>query len=186
MSHALSEWRGFLTAEVGVIGLKRRRDTMYKFIQRAVVVFLATLFVSAAWGAGTKEAYMAEIDGSGVQKVSMDAGSYYFKPDHIVVKANFPVEITIKRESGFIPHDIVLHAPEGGDRLQNGSQHGAEGHHVHADEGRHISVLLQQEVSVLDAPGKGHGRGGSWRSSSKSSHEASGSAEIMLVASPKV
>jgi plastocyanin len=27
---------------------------------------------------------------------------------------NVPVEITIKKESGFAPHDIVLHAPEAG------------------------------------------------------------------------
>ena len=33
------------------------------------------------------------------------AGSYFFKPNHIIVKANVPVELTADRESGITPHD---------------------------------------------------------------------------------
>lgn len=70
--------------------------------------------MSAAWGAETKDVYNATIDSSGVQKIEMLAGSYYFKPNDIVVKVNVPVEITIKKEPGAAPHDIVLHDPEDG------------------------------------------------------------------------
>jgi plastocyanin domain-containing protein len=80
----------------------------------AVLVFMGTVLVSTAWGAERKEIYTATIDGSGVQKVEMLAGSYFFKPNDIIVKVNVPVEITIKKESGLAPHNIVLPAPEAG------------------------------------------------------------------------
>jgi len=53
-------------------------------------------------------------DQDGVQRVRVVAGSYFFKPNHIVVKANVPVELTASRESGVTPHDLVIHAVEAG------------------------------------------------------------------------
>jgi plastocyanin len=72
------------------------------------------LLVPGAGRAETREIYKATIDSSGVQKVAMLAGSYFFKPNDVIVKVNTPVEITIKKEPGFVPHNIVLHAPEAG------------------------------------------------------------------------
>jgi plastocyanin len=67
-----------------------------------------------AWSAErTVETFKAQVVDN-VQKVDMLAGSYFFKPNDVIVKVNVPVEITIKREPGFVPHDIVLHAPEAG------------------------------------------------------------------------
>jgi plastocyanin domain-containing protein len=53
-------------------------------------------------------------DADGVQRVSLVAGSYFFKPNHIVVKVNVPVELTASRESGITPHDLVIRAEEAG------------------------------------------------------------------------
>ena len=75
---------------------------------------MGTFLMSTAWGAETREIYKATVDSSGIQKVEMLGGSYFFKPNDVVVKVNVPVEITIKKESGFVPHNIVLHAPEAG------------------------------------------------------------------------
>ena len=84
-------------------------------LKNITMCFLTAAFLaSAAYGAETKETYKATIDSSGVQKVEMLAGSYFFKPNDVIVKVNVPVEITIKKESGFVPHNIVLHAPEAG------------------------------------------------------------------------
>jgi plastocyanin domain-containing protein len=80
----------------------------------SIIVIAGTFLMLTAWGAETKEIYKAAIDNSGVQKIEMLAGSYFFRPNDVVVKVNVPVEITIKKESGFIPHNIVLHAPEAG------------------------------------------------------------------------
>ena len=87
---------------------------MLRSIKIMMPVFVGALLMSAAWGAETKEIYQATIDSSGVQKVEMLAGSYFFKPNDVIVKVNVPVEITIKKEPGFVPHNIVLHAPEAG------------------------------------------------------------------------
>jgi plastocyanin len=53
-------------------------------------------------------------DADGVQRVRLVAGSYFFKPNHIIVKAKVPVELTASRESGITPHDLVIRAEEAG------------------------------------------------------------------------
>lgn len=50
----------------------------------------------------------------GVQRVDVLAGSYFYEPDYIVVKKGLPVEITIKKEPGLTPHNIVLKNAEAG------------------------------------------------------------------------
>ena len=46
------------------------------------------------------------------QKIEIVAGSYFFNPDHIIVKINSPVEISLVKEAGFIPHNIVVSDPD--------------------------------------------------------------------------
>jgi len=58
--------------------------------------------------------YAATVGPDGIQRVEMVGGSYYFDPDHIVVKVDVPVEITIHKEKGFVPHNITMVAPEAG------------------------------------------------------------------------
>lgn len=60
------------------------------------------------------------IDQDGVQRVEIVGGSYFFKPDHIVVKVNIPVELKVSKESGLIPHDIVAASSEAGIAFQEG------------------------------------------------------------------
>jgi len=58
--------------------------------------------------------YVATVGQDGVQRVEMVGGSYHFDPKHLVVKVDVPVEITIHKEKGFVPHDIAMDAPEAG------------------------------------------------------------------------
>lgn len=60
------------------------------------------------------ETFTALIDADGKQRVAILGGSYFFKPDHVIVKANVPVELSVKRESGIVPHTFVLKIPESG------------------------------------------------------------------------
>ena len=87
---------------------------MNRNMKISILVIMGLFFLSTIWAAETTEVYKATIDKSGAQKVEMLAGSYFFKPNDVIVKVNVPVEITIKKEPGFAPHDIVLHAPEAG------------------------------------------------------------------------
>lgn len=61
-----------------------------------------------------KDVYVARVDQDGVQRVRIVGGSYFFKPSHVVVKANAPVELSLSVESGIAPHTFVIQAPEAG------------------------------------------------------------------------
>ncbi|MDD2672254.1 MAG: hypothetical protein PHG91_08695 [Syntrophales bacterium] len=50
----------------------------------------------------------------GVQQLEIVAGEYFFRPGHIVVKVNKPVEMRVRKESRVVPHDIIIKAPEAG------------------------------------------------------------------------
>lgn len=65
-----------------------------------------------------QEAQVLKADSDGVQRVTVVAGSYFFKPNHIIVKANTPVEILASREAGLAPHDLVIQGPHGATLLQ--------------------------------------------------------------------
>jgi plastocyanin len=64
--------------------------------------------------AAPQEKLVARTDSDGVQRVQVVAGSYFFKPNHIVVKANVPVEFVARKEPGMAPHNLVIKAPEAG------------------------------------------------------------------------
>jgi plastocyanin domain-containing protein len=60
---------------------------------------------------------VATVGADGVQRVEVTGGEYYFDPNYIVVRVNVPVELKVKKAedaSGFIPHSIVVKAPEAG------------------------------------------------------------------------
>jgi plastocyanin domain-containing protein len=77
-------------------------------------ILILTLLTGSANAAAEKKEFIAKIDPDGVQRVEVLAGSYFFDPNFIVVKVNVPVEMKITLESGIIPHDMVLKAPEAG------------------------------------------------------------------------
>jgi plastocyanin domain-containing protein len=56
----------------------------------------------------------ATLDKDGVQHVRILGGSYFFKPNRIVVKKNVPVELSVSLEPGIVSHSIVTKSPEAG------------------------------------------------------------------------
>jgi len=78
-----------------------------------VILFLAGL-AYAADPAGKQKIFTATVDTNGVQRVELTGGEYYFDPNYIIVKKDVPVDFVIKKASGFIPHNIVIEAPEAG------------------------------------------------------------------------
>ncbi|HET6420864.1 MAG TPA: quinol oxidase [Geobacteraceae bacterium] len=77
-----------------------------------VAIISGVFFATSAAGAG--ETYKAVVGSDGAQHVDILGGSYFFKPDHIIVKVNVPVEFKVRKEPGFVPHDIVIDAPIAG------------------------------------------------------------------------
>jgi plastocyanin len=89
----------------------RRRSSMRYFM----TVFIPLLaFCVVTETRGQENVYKAVVDADGVQKAEVLAGEYFFRPDHIIVKVNVPVELKIRKEPGIVPHDFVLKAPEAG------------------------------------------------------------------------
>jgi plastocyanin domain-containing protein len=83
------------------------------FVIAAVVIALSLL-------ANAQEpATVVPVDKDGVQRVAIVSGSYFFKPSHIVVKVNVPVELKVSKE-GATPHNIVAASPDAGIAFQQG------------------------------------------------------------------
>ncbi|OGP94767.1 MAG: quinol oxidase [Deltaproteobacteria bacterium RBG_16_54_18] len=85
----------------------------YKKLLFVIVAVVGALFLTAA---AQETVTVVPVDKDGVQRVDMVGGGYFFKPNHIVVKVNVPVELKVTKESGFslIPHDIAAKSPEAG------------------------------------------------------------------------
>jgi plastocyanin domain-containing protein len=78
-----------------------------------VFLFSAGLFTGPGWAADHQE-FIASVDKDGIQRVEVIGGSYFFNPAYIVLKVNVPVEMRVSKESGVIPHDLIIQAPEAG------------------------------------------------------------------------
>ena len=87
---------------------------MRLFRYAGIGVLVLLLLAGGAHAAAEKKEFVAKVDPDGVQRVEVVGGSYFFTPNHIVVKVNVPVEMKVTMESGVIPHNIVLKAPEAG------------------------------------------------------------------------
>ena len=78
---------------------------------------LAAVVLAGCAGTPTqaqKESQVAKAEADGVQRIRIAAGSYFFKPNHVVVKVNVPGELVASREAGMTPHDLVIKDPDGG------------------------------------------------------------------------
>ncbi|RQS10009.1 quinol oxidase [Burkholderia sp. Bp8998] len=54
------------------------------------------------------------VDADGVQRVAIVGGSYFFRPNHVIVRAHVPVELTVSAEPGVVPHSFKIDAPQAG------------------------------------------------------------------------
>jgi plastocyanin domain-containing protein len=87
-----------------------------RFLSFAVVgtLLLAVPVVAQQTGQREEKRAVATVGADGVQRVEILGGGYFYNPNYVVVKVNVPVELTLKREPGFTPHDFVIKAPEAG------------------------------------------------------------------------
>lgn len=89
----------------------------YQKLLFVIAAVVAALCISAS---AQESATVVPMSKDGVQRVDIVGGSYFFKPKHIVVKVNIPVELKVSKESGFslVPHNIVAKSPEAGIEFQ--------------------------------------------------------------------
>jgi len=89
---------------------------MRAFLTLVFYCLCGLFFSAAAAGAekNGKDSYVASVDGDGVQRARIVGGDYFFKPYRVVVKVNVPVELSVSREAGSVPHTLVIQAPQAG------------------------------------------------------------------------
>ncbi|MBJ9964241.1 cupredoxin domain-containing protein [Burkholderia seminalis] len=51
------------------------------------------------------------VDADGVQRIAIVGGSYFFRPNHVIVRAHVPVELIVSAEPGVVPHSFEIDAP---------------------------------------------------------------------------
>jgi plastocyanin len=86
--------------------------------KKYLFVIAAVLIALCITASAQESVTVVPVDKDGVQRVAIVGGSYFFKPNHIVVKVNIPVELKVSKESSLIPHDIVAKSPEAGIEFQ--------------------------------------------------------------------
>lgn len=58
--------------------------------------------------------HRASVAADGIQRVKIEGGAYFFKPNRVIVKLNVPVELTVSVSKSVIPHSFVMQSPEAG------------------------------------------------------------------------
>ncbi len=71
----------------------------------AVAMVMAALLASTV---------LVQADAAEPQVIDVTLGSYFIKPDKITVKVGQPVTLKVKNEAWFVPHDLVIKAPDAG------------------------------------------------------------------------
>ncbi|MBE7416105.1 MAG: quinol oxidase [Deltaproteobacteria bacterium] len=85
-----------------------------------IAVIMIALGAAPALSQQKGDAYEAKTGPDGVQRAAVAAGSYYFRPNHIIVKAGAPVELELRSEALIVPHDFIIDAPEAGIEISEG------------------------------------------------------------------
>ena len=57
---------------------------------------------------------VAEVGSDGVQRASITLDSYSFAPQHLIVQADKPVELTLVSVTTLVPHNLTLKEPAAG------------------------------------------------------------------------
>ncbi len=60
------------------------------------------------------EPLVVQTSPGGVQRAEIIADSYSYTPDHLIVKLNAPVELTIHSKTWIVPHNFVLKDADAG------------------------------------------------------------------------
>jgi plastocyanin domain-containing protein len=89
----------------------RKHITIFALL---VACFLLVPSVRGEENGKIEKIFKAVIAKDGVQHIDILGGSYFFDPNHIIVKVNVPVELKVRKEPGITPHDIVMKSPEAG------------------------------------------------------------------------
>jgi plastocyanin len=81
---------------------------MTTFVCLVIVMLVSPLFAAKPF------AVEVPMGADGVQRDTVEVDSYSFSPNHLIVRAGKPVELTFKSLTTFVPHNIVIDDPKSG------------------------------------------------------------------------
>jgi plastocyanin domain-containing protein len=84
---------------------------MNRILYCGLLLLLSVTLATAAEPVQKAEAILGD---DGVQRLTIESGSYFYRPNYIIVQANVPVELTVSKDKRMVPHDFVIEAPEAG------------------------------------------------------------------------
>lgn len=70
------------------------------------------------------EPVVAEVGADGVQRATIILDSYSYTPNHLIVQAGKPVELTLTRATLITPHNFLLKEPDAGINIEEDVGHG--------------------------------------------------------------
>lgn len=80
------------------------------FVRLALVMGCVAVMGAGCGTSGSKipvSEMTATTDASGIQHVTVEIHSFYFKPSRIIVKSGVPVDMTFKFKNFFTPHNFT-------------------------------------------------------------------------------
>jgi len=104
--------------------------TNNSYVKTILLILIFASFSSLSLASSDKDsqqfykAYLNREDS--VQKVDVMVDSFYFKPDHLEVLVNQPVQIRLRSVTSLIEHDFTLKAPEAGMNISKDIPHGKD------------------------------------------------------------
>ncbi|MGH8644882.1 MAG: cupredoxin domain-containing protein [Gammaproteobacteria bacterium] len=76
-------------------------------------------FITSFRAAPTDAAELRAVQGpDGIQRAQLALESYSFRPEHLVVEAQRPVELTLVNVATLVPHNFVLDDPPSGLKIR--------------------------------------------------------------------
>jgi heme/copper-type cytochrome/quinol oxidase subunit 2 len=82
----------------------------------SAIVWLLTLIVTIVHAAELSQAgppVVIPMTGDGVQRATVTLDSYSYSPNHLIVEAGEPVELTLTSVTTIIPHNFIIKDPAG-------------------------------------------------------------------------
>jgi len=110
-------------------GLSEEKRHMSQGPRLLIISFALALLSGAylAFGADKESTpFEAKVAEDGIQRVDVIVDSYSFKPNHIIVVVNKPVELTLKSVTKVIPHNFTINYPSAGLSVDQDIPHGKD------------------------------------------------------------
>ena len=98
---------------------------------------------------------MIPVAADGVQRATVTLDSYSYTPNHLIVEAGKPVELTLTSVTTIIPHNFIIKDPAGNLSVEQDVERRQDGHHyIYTDSAWHISHLLRQTALAVAQPSR--------------------------------